>query len=242
MLIKIDKFEGPLDLLLKIIEKEEMDITEISLAKIADQYVEYIAKLNKINPEKTADFLVVAAKLLLIKSKALLPYLYQDDDEEEFSELENQLKMYKEFLEAMKKIEETLKGKKFMFAREFNRKNILSANINALAGENIFSPPKKLKMSDLSSAYKDLLKKIKPVEDKPKEDIMEYKISIEDKIISIQNILMNKIKVNFNKVLHNSKSKTEIIVSFLALLELIKQRDITVNQNGLFKEIEISKI
>ena len=231
-----------MDLLLKIIEKEEMDITEISLAKIADQYVEYIAKLNQINPEKTADFLVVAAKLLLIKSKALLPYLYQNDDEEEFIELENQLKMYKEFLEAAKEIEKMLKRKRFMFAREFNKKSILSANINALAGENIFSPPKNLKINDLGNLYKDLLKKIKPVEDKLKEDIIEYKVNIEDKIASIQNILINKIKVNFNKILHNSKSKTEIIVSFLALLELIKQRDITVSQSGLFREMEISKI
>ena len=201
---KIDKFEGPLDLLLKIIEKEEMDITEISLAKITDQYVNYIFKLNQINPEATADFLVLAAKLLLIKSKALLPYLFQDNDEEEIVELENRLKIYKEFLEATKRINKILERKKFMFAREFSRKSILSNNSNiALAGGNIFSPPKKLKISDLRNIYKDLLKRIKPAENKLKEDIVEYKISIEDKIISIQNILINKIKINFNKVLHN---------------------------------------
>lgn len=240
---KIDKFEGPLDLLLKIVEREEMDITEISLAKITDQYVNYIFKLDQINPEATADFLVLAAKLLLIKSKALLPYLFQDDDEEDVVELESQLKIYKEFLEATKRINKILERKKFMFAREFSKKNILLNNSNiALAGGNIFSPPKKLKISDLRSIYKDLLTRIKPAENKLKEDIVEYKISIEDKIISIQNILINKIKINFNKVLHDPKSKTDIIVSFLALLELIKQKNIAVKQNSLFNEMIICKI
>ena len=164
--IKTEKFQGPLSLLLELIEKEELDITEVSLAKIADQYVNYIKESGDINPDDIADFLVMAAKLLYIKSKALLPYLYSDEDEE-VGELEQQLKMYKE--------------------------------------------------------------------------LIEYKISIEDKILSIQQALMNKIKISFNKILYNSKSKTEIIVSFLAMLELVKQRDIAVKQEGLFREIIINK-
>jgi len=80
--IKIDKFRGPLGLLLQIIENEELDITEVSLARIADQYVKYIRSSNDIDPDKMADFLVLAAKLLLIKSKALLPYLYPEEEEE----------------------------------------------------------------------------------------------------------------------------------------------------------------
>ncbi|RLC38634.1 chromosome segregation protein ScpA, partial [Candidatus Falkowbacteria bacterium] len=75
MNIKLEKFEGPLSLLLKLIEREEMDITDISLARVAEDYVAYIREVENINPEEMADFLVVAAKLLLIKSKALLPYL-----------------------------------------------------------------------------------------------------------------------------------------------------------------------
>ena len=96
MNFKIDKFEGPLGLLLQLIEKEEMDITEISLAKIADQYIEYIRSYKGIGPEEMADFLVVAAKLLLIKSRALLPFL-KGEAEEEIQEFEHQLRMYKEF-------------------------------------------------------------------------------------------------------------------------------------------------
>lgn len=233
MNIKLEKFEGPLSLLLQIIEKEEMDITEISLAKIADQYIEYIRSLSQANPEEMADFLVVAARLLLIKSKALLPYLYPEE-EEEIKELEDQLKMYKEFLDAAKKIEAMIGKKKFMFAREFNRKVILN-NIN------LFSPPKNIKAGDLKMIFEDLLGRIMPAE-KLDEETLERKISIDEKILEIQNMLLERINFSFNKVLASAQNKTEIIVSFLAMLELIKQRDITAEQNGLFEEIEINKL
>jgi len=167
--IKLEKFEGPLGLLLQLIESEEMDITQISLAKIADQYVDYIKSLDQINPDEMADFLVVAAKLLLIKSRALLPYLYPEE-EEEIDELGQQLKMYKEFLEASKKVEAIIKQEKFMFTREFSRKAVL-ANINYMVGleAGFFSPPKKLKANDLLTIFKDLLKRIKPIEEELEE-------------------------------------------------------------------------
>ncbi|MCK4553512.1 segregation/condensation protein A, partial [Candidatus Parcubacteria bacterium] len=191
-----------------------------------------------------ADFLVVAARLLLIKSRALLPYLYPEE-EQEIEEFEQQLKMYKEFLEAMKKIEATLKKKKFMFAREFNKKAVLSLaqgiNPSALPGTGFFSPPKKLSAEDLSTAFKEIINSLEP-EQQLEEEKLEYKVNIEDKILAIQKMLINRIKVSFNKLLNNTKSKTEVIVSFLAMLELIKQRDIIVNQDGLFKEMVISKI
>lgn len=235
MLIKIDKFEGPLDLLLQLIQKEEMDIADISLAKIADEYVNYIRNSSRIKPDDMADFLVVAAKLLLIKSKILLPYLYKDN-EEEIEEFEQQLKMYKEFLDASKQIEKMLDKKKFMFAREFNRKVVLS-------GMEMFSPPKSLSKEEVRNIFKYLINRIKPLtEEKLEEKSLDKKINIEDKILTIQNMLIDKMKINFNKILKNTKSKTEIIVSFLAMLELVKQRNISANQDGLFGKIFINKI
>ena len=229
---KTEKFEGPLGLLLQLIEKEELDITEVSLAKIADQYIDYIKKSGAINPDEIADFLVIAAKLLYIKSKALLPYLYTEEDEE-IEEFEQQLKMYKEFLEAMKVIEAMISEKKFMVAREFDRKAIL-ANLK------IFSPPAKLAKENLASAFRNLISQIKPEEEALEEEKLERKINIEDKILAIQKALLDKIRINFSKFLAKAGSKTEIIVSFLAILELIKQRDILVSQDGLFDEIVIS--
>jgi segregation and condensation protein A len=233
MNIKVEQFEGPLGLLLKLIEKEEMDITQISLGKIADEYVNFIRTSEKINPEEMADFLVVASKLLLIKSKALLPYLYPEE-EEEIEELEQQLKMYKEFLEAMKVVEKMIGKKKFMFAREFNRKAILNAT-------KLFSPPKKLRADDMKNVLDELIERIRPIEQKLEEKIMEKKINIEDKIFNIQKMLIDRIKMSFKQVLENAENKTEVIVSFLAMLELIKQREIVADQGELFTDIMISK-
>lgn len=231
---KIDKFEGPLGLLVELIEKEELDITEVCLAKIADQYIEYIREHSKkIEPEETADFLVVAAKLLLVKSRALLPFL-STEGEEEIKEFEDQLRMYKEFLEATEKIEVIIGKKRFSFAREFNRAAVL-------AYANVFSPPKKLTAKDLGALFNEIIKNIKPIE-KLEEKNLERTVSLEDKILAIERALLEKIKFSFDHILLSAQNKTEVIVSFLALLELIKQRSVAVAQGEIFGEIEICKI
>ncbi len=229
---KLEKFEGPLSLLIKLIEQEELDITQVSLAKVADQYVQYIREAGRINPEEMADFLVVAARLLLIKSKALLPYLYPEE-EQEIEELEEQLKMYKEFIEAAKGIQKMLGRKKFMFAREFNRKVILN-NIH------LFAPPKKLIKSDLKEIFTDIITRLEPPE-KLAEKTLDRKITIEEKIAHIQNLLLDRITTSFNEVLIQAENKTEIIVSFLAILELMRQREVVLEQNELFGEIIINR-
>lgn len=238
MIVRQEKFEGPLGLLLQLIEREELDITQISLAKIADQYVEYINNSPGIKPDEMADFLVVAARLLLVKSKALLPYLYPEE-KEELDDLEEQLRMYKEFLEASKKIAGLIGKKRFMFWRDpskIGRRNIFAG----ITDTNVFSPPKNIKSADLFSAFSELLRRAKPSEIM-EEEMLEHKINMEEKIAAIQKMLIEKIRVSFNALMSGAKSKTEAIVNFLALLELIKQREVFVLQNGLFAEIEISK-
>lgn len=233
MNIALEKFEGPLALLWQLIEKEEMDITQVSLAFVADQYVTYIRQVKNIKPEEMADFLVVAARLLLIKSRALLPYLYPEE-EAEISELEDQLKMYREFLEATKKIEQMLGKKTFMFPREFNRKAIMNQ-------ANAFSPPKNLKVEEMPGIFSELLTRLCPAE-KLEEKTLEHLVNIEDKILTIQNMLLDRIKISFNKVMASANNKTEIVVSFLAILEMMRQREITLVQDELFSEIMIEKI
>ncbi len=232
MKIKLEKFEGPLSLLLKLIEKEELDITQISLSKIANQYVDYIRSASFIDPESLADFLLLAARLLLIKSKAMLPYLYPEE-EEEIEDLEKQLKLYKEFLEATKKVENILGKKKFMFAREFNRKV-------ALGDRATFSPPKDLKKEEMADLFASFLVRIKPAE-KLGEEKIEVKVSIDDKILFIRNVISSRMKMSFNNILLKAKTKTEKIVSFLAMLELIKQRELVAEQGSLFSEINLAK-
>ena len=226
--VKLEHFEGPLDLLLNLIENDELDITKVSLAKVTDQFIEYVNNSQDLNSDEVADFLLVASKLLLIKSKILLPSLNIDD--EEASDLEKQLKIYKEYYEASKVIENLIRKKRFVFAREkpirvFMRK---------------FCPPGKLKLEDLKIIFIEVLKKIEPIVNLP-QSVIKRTITIAEKIQQIQKMILSKISFTFKNLLFN-KNKTEIIVSFLAMLELVKQRTIEVEQGGMFAEIEIRKI
>lgn len=239
--INTEKFSGPLGLLLSMIESEEMDITEISLAKIADDYVEYVRTSEDIGPEEMADFLLIAAKLLFIKSKALLPYLYVDNDEDEGEDLEKQLKMYKEFVAASERLREVaLRGKKIFIAPLGRSRRWQSA-------VPVFSPPPKLTKEIIRDKYAALLNLLqeelkKREEAKLPSETLEPKISIDDKISSIRTMIFEKAKVSLTKLLQSAESRTEIIVSFLAVLELAKQKELKFEQEGLFSEIMIKKI
>ena len=231
MIIKIDKFEGPLYLLLQMIEEDKLDITEVSLVKIADQYIEYIKANSDIDPENIADFLVVAAKLLLLKSRALLPYLYPAEDEE-VDDFEAQIKMYKEFLEATKVIAKIITGQKTMFGREFSKQSLL------LDG---FTPPTKVALADLPLICAEVIARLAPVEELGQGTICEH-VNIDDKMSEVKFILTKKINFFFKDFVGKAKSKTEVIVGFLAILELMKQRELMIEQLATFGEIEISKL
>jgi segregation and condensation protein A len=233
MKVKIEKFDGPLNLLLQLIEKEKLDITEVSLSQVASQFIDYIKNTEKIDPDEVADFLVIASKLLLIKSKALLPYLYPEE-EQETEDFEKQLKMYKQYLEVAKIVAKMLDKRKFMFAREFNRKVVL---VNR---EKSFSPPSSIAARDLGNSMDELLARIRPVE-KMEETKIADNINIEDKIYSIQQLIAKRIKFSFGSIMKEASSKTEVIVSFLAMLEMMRQREVVLVQDNLFSEIIIHK-
>ena len=240
MEVSTEKFSGPLGLLLSLIEREEMDITEISLAKIANEYVSRIQTAQDIGPEEMADFLLVAAKLLYIKSKALLPYLYNAEEEEEFDDLERQLKMYREFVAASVKIKSLVAADRPLFIPAFSlgrrqRRRQLDLPV--------FSPPAKLSPAHLHEQFLALaagLEKFKEVA--LAESALEPQVNIEEKISLLKTLLLEKLRVNFSLLLTQASSKTEIIVSFLALLELAKQREILFEQSDLFSEIHISRL
>ncbi len=231
-----EKFSGPLGLLLNLIEQEEMDITEVTLAKIADQYIEYIKSVNDINPEEMADFLLVASKLLFAKSKALLPYLYTGDEDDEIDDLERQLRMYKEFVMASKGIKETILKKKFMFLPPLTKSRRSQFNLP------VFTEPTNLTTDILKKEFLKLLTNLeKRIEPKLPEEKLEPKVNIEEKISLIKKMLLDKIKVSFSKFVETAKSRTEIVVSFLAILELAKQHELVFEQEGLFSEIHLTR-
>ena len=226
--VQLEKFEGPLHLLLQLIEKEDLDINQISLAKIADEYMEYVNNKKNIPLEELSDFLLIASKLLYIKSKSLLPYLIWDDAEEEAIDLEEQLKIYKEFLLASQKVDSSIKEKQFLFARE---------RVTLSKG---FYPPSRLKVEILSNLYKEILGRLEPLIKSSKE-IRDRVVSIKQKIESLKIMIGKRAKLGFKDFVGKAKNKTEVVVSFLALLELMKQKIVNVKQKELFKEIVIRR-
>jgi len=225
---KLDKFEGPLDLLLKLIEEEELDISEVSLAKVTEQYLNYLEQVQDLPMGELADFLVVAAKLLLIKSKILLPTL---ELEEEEGDLEQQLKIYRIFLEASKVIQKTISRKKFAYFRENKRIRDM---------EPIFNPPKSITALNLKMLFQGVLGNIEPILKLPQEMIKKT-VSIQEKINEIREMILKKSSLSFGALLSKAESKTEIIVTFLAILELVKNQSVQVLQKNIFDDICIEK-
>lgn len=231
MIIKLEQFEGPLALLVSLIDKAKLDITEVSLAKVTDQYLSYLRAARNMDPTEMADFLTVASRLLLIKTKALLPYLLPEE-EEAIEEFEDQLRMYREFLEASKKVEAMVAEGRFMYAREFNRRSLIAAS-------GAFAPPKKLKASDLADCYNAMILSLAERRQTLTEAVIRITVSLEEKIADIKSLMKRLTAARFSDLVKASGSKVEVVVSFLALLELVKLKQIIAEQSDLFSEIEL---
>lgn len=225
--IKLEQFEGPLDLLLKLIEGQKMDVTRLSLANVADQYLEYLNREN-VSLENMADFLSIAAKLILIKSKALLPVLdLSEEEEEEIECLEKQLAEYKKFKDASRKMGAIFYVGKVCFSRE-----------SFLNMGSVFNPPKNVNIFDIKKAFAKVLSEI-PIIEKLEEEMVREVITLEEKIGHLQNVLRKKLETSFSEIASSAQDKIEVVVSFLAMLELVKQRIIQVEQGELFSEIKM---
>jgi segregation and condensation protein A len=224
-------FEGPLGLLLELIEKEKLNITEVSLAQVAGQFLEYLETIQEISPENLADFLLIAGKLILIKSKAILPMLeLEKEEEEDIEELKARLKEYKKFKEAAKELRKLESRKKMLFSRQ------------SYSGmKTIFCPPKKLSVLDLQNTFENVLDKLPKVEILAKETIKKV-ISIKDKIEYLKKNLMERIEMTFHGAVSNNKDKVEIIITFLAMLELVRNNMVSVEQKKMFGEIKIKRL
>lgn len=226
--IEIKNFSGPLDLLLQLIENEKLEITEIAIGSVTEQYLARLEKLEIKDPEELSDFLVVAARLLLLKSKALLPV---EEEEEQLDDLARQLKLYKEFIDASKKIDKIIREKRFTFSRD---KLPLKTRVE-------FVPPPNLKMADLRNSFAAVLKRLGPLMRLPSETIRKN-VSLKQTILNIKSMINSKGKFGFGELLGTANSKADIIVHFMALLELLKQKELQVKQKGAFGDITIEKI
>lgn len=227
--ITLDQFSGPLGLLLQLIEGEQLDISRISITKVTDDFLSYLDKLQKEEPSEIADFLYMAAKLVYIKSTILLPYI-NPEDEQEILDLEKELRLYKEFQEATKIIRKILAKKNFLFSRE---KFFLSGSF--------FMPPKNVNTKKIFEAFnlivKDFEKELMIV-----KKIRKRAISLAEKIEEIKNILHKVEKLNFSSFIKEKKTRAEIVVSFLAVLELVKRGVVELRQENIFGDINVSNL
>lgn len=227
---KLQQFEGPLDVLLRLIEDEKLTITDVSLAQVTEQFMQYLNQVEERYPDELADFLVVATRLLLLKSQALLPYLVIEEEEDP-NQLTRQLKIYKAYVDAMKYVEAKLAAHAFLYQRT-------SSFLSSLGP--VFAPPPNTTTQILYQMYEDILNDLAPVVRIPKAAI-EKVVSLREKICHITDLIEKEAQLSFKRMLSTAESRTEVVITFLALLELIKQRVVCVSQDKAFSDIVIQK-
>jgi segregation and condensation protein A len=228
--IQLPVFEGPLDLLLHLVEREELDITTIALAQVTDQYLAYLAQLESQQVKELAEFLVVAAKLLLIKSRALLPRppVLSPEEEDVGEDLVRQLQAYKRF----KEIANLLHEREQEGLHSYVRVAPMPRLEPQLDVDNV-------SLNDLLIYVQEALDALPapPVG----EVVTPIKVTIDEQIARIETQLARRRQVRFREFLSEATSRVEIIVTLWAVLELVKQKRARVRQEELFGEILIEQ-
>ncbi len=230
--INTEVYSGPLDLLLQLIEKAELDITRLALAQVTDQYLEYLHQLENQDPSEMSAFLVIAARLVQIKSSALLPrpvlpgILLEEDPGEE---LARQLILYKRF----KDLSHLLEIRESDGLRTYLRLD--SSPRSQLATKLDLS---ELTLEDLVAAARDIFGD--PNQLAPLSDVVNFpRVTIREKISSILDLLRKGGDQSFDTLLAGDKTRVEIVVTFLALLELVKRHLVGASQSSLFGKIQL---
>ncbi len=224
--VSLTVFEGPLDLLLQLIERRELDITTVSLAAVTDQYLSYIGALAHVEPDILTDFLVIAARLILIKSQALLPRPPEPDEEEEDlgQDLVRQLQEYKRFKDIA------------VLLRERDENGLHSYIRLATTGITPRIQLEGVVLDDLVEAMRRVLTALP--EESAAPEIARPQFTVADKIAVIESAILRG-SVSFSSLLGAVRTRGEAIVTFLALLEMIKQQRVRVQQEHVFGEIMI---
>lgn len=233
--VKLQIFEGPLDLLLFLIKRDKIDISDIPIANVTKQYLEYMELMKMLDLEIAGEFLVMAATLIHIKSKMLLPPEETQEEEEELEdpreELVKRLLEYKKYKEAADKLQEMYSAHKGVFLRtgEGEKGKVIADDGSEYFEASLF---------DLITAFKKVLK------DVPKESfhkVVKNEFTVSDKIHQIYHILAKQSKILFSSLFVDAKNRDEVIATFLAILELMKMREIFVVQKSFFEDIEIMR-
>ena len=233
--VKLDGFEGPLDLLLHLIQREEMDIYDIQIAQITDRYLEYVNLMEQLDLDVASEFLVMAATLLHIKSQSILPQLTPNTEHSigDQEQLVKQLLEYKQFKEAAQVLDVYAEQQTWIYSR--------SPELHAdLDGTREFEI--KATLFDLLTAFKTINDRVAEVDpEELYETVEEETITVEDKIAFIEGQLEIVDQLLFDELFPLSASKADWIVTFLAILELIRIGKIVTVQTDHFESIYIVK-
>jgi segregation and condensation protein A len=231
--VKLDIFEGPLDLLLYLIKQDEIDIYDISLERITSQYLEYLQAFKELNIELAGEFVVMAANLIYLKSRSLLPVDQQPPEEDTGEddprwELIRQLIEYKKFKEAAAELHLRELEQERIFAREGDPASDLQEPLR-LGEVGIFQ---------LINAFQTVIKRIEARRDV--QEILGERFSVSEKIDAILQRVATGAPVRFSDLFGAVVSRLEVVVTFLALLELIRLKQVRAVQKNIFEEIEIA--
>ncbi len=223
--VKVGEFEGPIEVLLGLIEEKKLHISQVSLAAVADDFVNHLQKLDQTSKAQIANFILVAATLMLIKSISLLPALEVTPEEEEsIGDLERRLKLYRRLKELSVQVKERF-GNRVIFGREAGRELV-----------PVFSPTAEITTPNLLAAIKNLIQNFPKPEILP-QVIIQKILSLEEVIKDLSKRVQSALKMSFRDFVKDKKEKVNIIVSFLGLLELVKQGIVSVEQSAHFGDI-----
>jgi segregation and condensation protein A len=225
--IKTDVFEGPLDLLIELVEKRKLLINDISLASVTDEYLERVRVMQERSLPNTAQFIQLAATLLLIKSRSLLPVLELTKEEEQsIEDLEERLRQYQIYRDAGAALIERF-GATPLYTRTF-----------VPPTEPIFLPDQWCSTTALHVAMQDVLNNLPKKQFKPHVQVKPT-ISLEDMMESLKRRIEAHVRARFSDIRAEADEHKTVIVGFLAILELVKQGNVLVTQQGRFDDIEI---
>jgi len=233
--VKFEVFEGPLDLLLYLIKKEEVDIYEVNLTKLATQFIEYIDTMRLLDLEIAGEFLVMAATLMYIKSRELLPVDQQaqvegeEEGEDPRWELIRQLVEYKKFKDAAAQLQELELRQENVFPRTPPKPEF---EVEAVQGAEA-------SIFDLVNAVSAILQRVASQDDR--RDIFEDKFSVSQKIEHLMKTISQRSRLRFSELFEGVTSRSEVVCTFLALLELIRLKQVVATQPEAFGEIEIAR-
>ena len=234
--VKFEVFEGPLDLLLYLIKKEEVDIYDVNLTDLANQFIAYIEVMRMLDLDVAGEFLVMASTLMYIKSRELLPLEQQvqvegeDEGEDPRWELIRQLVEYRKFKDAASQLQALEARQENVFPRVPGRPELPVETPRVKPEVSLF---------DLVNAVSAILKRVNQRDDS--RDVFEDKWTVSEKIEQIMKALAERGRLVFSELFAGATSRTEVVVTFLALLELIRLRQLAVAQAEAFGEIEICR-